>query len=230
MKYIELQQPLKADPSGPKFLHAIEFLMKGIRYNELEQFVTEIAGDKHEGWRVQARCLDNSHLINPNTGSKYPEKFVIRFVSKDHAMMFKLSWDCCVPTTSDSSRLNKVLLPIIRRAMPSLLAQEIIGVQPMTGPVASLHTLNVKYPEPKPPRALPNNEAMDEWESYRSVDVSVDGTVDWDTVKTAMLTKNPAHMQDIMEQLMEDTRKALEEEYSLSPSKKSSTDTSGNDQ
>lgn len=41
--------------------------------------------------------------------------------------------------------LNKVILPIIRRVMPTVIANEIIGVQPMTGPVAQIHTLRVKY-------------------------------------------------------------------------------------
>ena len=31
--------------------------------------------------------------------------------------------------------LNKVVLPIIRRVMPTVIANEIVGVQPMTGPV-----------------------------------------------------------------------------------------------
>ena len=41
--------------------------------------------------------------------------------------------------------LNRVILPIIRRVMPTVIANEIIGVQPMTGPVAQIHTLRVRY-------------------------------------------------------------------------------------
>lgn len=41
--------------------------------------------------------------------------------------------------------LNKVILPVIRRVMPTVIANEIIGVQPMTGPVAQIHTLRVQY-------------------------------------------------------------------------------------
>tara|TARA_Y100000590_G_scaffold251233_1_gene282120 strand:- start:4781 stop:5977 length:1197 start_codon:yes stop_codon:yes gene_type:complete len=43
--------------------------------------------------------------------------------------------------------LNKVVLPIIRRVMPTVIANEIIGVQPMTGPVGQIHTLRVRYAE-----------------------------------------------------------------------------------
>jgi hypothetical protein len=38
-----------------------------------------------------------------------------------------------------------VILPIIRRVMPTVIANEIVGVQPMTGPVAQIHTLRVRY-------------------------------------------------------------------------------------
>ena len=31
--------------------------------------------------------------------------------------------------------LNKVILPVIRRVMPTVIANELVGVQPMTGPV-----------------------------------------------------------------------------------------------
>jgi hypothetical protein len=43
--------------------------------------------------------------------------------------------------------LNRVILPVIRRVMPTVIANEIIGVQPMTGPVAQIHTLRVRYAE-----------------------------------------------------------------------------------
>ena len=43
--------------------------------------------------------------------------------------------------------LNKVVLPVIRRVMPTVIANEIIGVQPMTGPVGQIHTLRVRYAE-----------------------------------------------------------------------------------
>jgi hypothetical protein len=41
--------------------------------------------------------------------------------------------------------LNRVILPVIRRVMPTVIANELIGVQPMTGPVGQIHTLRVRY-------------------------------------------------------------------------------------
>ena len=41
--------------------------------------------------------------------------------------------------------LNRVILPVIRRVMPSVIANDIVGVQPMAGPVGQIHTLRVRY-------------------------------------------------------------------------------------
>jgi hypothetical protein len=43
--------------------------------------------------------------------------------------------------------LNKVILPVIRRVMPTTIANELVGVQPMQGPVSQIHTLRVRYAE-----------------------------------------------------------------------------------
>lgn len=43
--------------------------------------------------------------------------------------------------------LNRVILPVIRRVMPTVIANEIIGVQPMQGPVSQIHTLRIRYAE-----------------------------------------------------------------------------------
>ena len=48
-------------------------------------------------------------------------------------------------TSGNVATLNRVILPVIRRVMPTVIANEIVGVQPMTGPVAQIHTLRVRY-------------------------------------------------------------------------------------
>ena len=48
-------------------------------------------------------------------------------------------------TSGNVAVLNKVILPVIRRVMPTVIANEIVGVQPMTGPVGQIHTLRVRY-------------------------------------------------------------------------------------
>jgi len=41
--------------------------------------------------------------------------------------------------------LNRVILPVVRRVMPTVIANEIVGVQPMAGPVGQIHTLRIRY-------------------------------------------------------------------------------------
>lgn len=44
-----------------------------------------------------------------------------------------------------SQSLNSVILLIIRRVIPTIVANSIIGVQPMTGPAAQIFTLRTRY-------------------------------------------------------------------------------------
>jgi hypothetical protein len=50
-------------------------------------------------------------------------------------------------SSGNIATLNKVILPVIRRVMPTVIANELVGVQPMTGPVGQIHTLRVRYAE-----------------------------------------------------------------------------------
>jgi Major capsid protein Gp23 len=45
--------------------------------------------------------------------------------------------------------LNKVILPAIRRIMPNLIANQIIGVQPMSGPAGQIFTMKMRYDDPE---------------------------------------------------------------------------------
>jgi hypothetical protein len=48
-------------------------------------------------------------------------------------------------STGNIATLNKVILPIIRRVLPNVIANELVGVQPMPGPVAQIMTLRYVY-------------------------------------------------------------------------------------
>ena len=43
--------------------------------------------------------------------------------------------------------LNRVILPVLRRVMQTVIANEIVGVHPMQGPLCQIHTLRVRYAE-----------------------------------------------------------------------------------
>ena len=50
--------------------------------------------------------------------------------------------------TSSIAGFRKILIPMIRRIIPGTIATEIVGVQPMTGPVGLVYTMRYKYNEP----------------------------------------------------------------------------------
>ena len=81
-------------------------------------------------------------LLEGLQGSKRTTMSVILENTRKH-----LTESATAGSTSAGSvaTLNRVILPVIRRVMPTVIANEIVGVQPMTGPVAQIHTLRVRY-------------------------------------------------------------------------------------
>jgi len=49
------------------------------------------------------------------------------------------------PPPKPLDNLRNIILPLIKRVTPGIIANEIIGVQPMTGPVSDIKTLKVRY-------------------------------------------------------------------------------------
>ena len=48
-------------------------------------------------------------------------------------------------SSGNIATLNRVILPVIRRVMPTVIANEIIGVQPMTGSSSQIFSLRASY-------------------------------------------------------------------------------------
>ena len=40
---------------------------------------------------------------------------------------------------------DRIILPIIRRVMPTVIANDIVGVQPMTGPIGQIYSMRSRY-------------------------------------------------------------------------------------
>jgi len=70
------------------------------------------------------------------------DTFIFRL--EDHAIAFRM-W---LPTNNNEKathNLGKVILPVIRNVMANVIAADIIGVQPMTGPAGQIFTLRKRY-------------------------------------------------------------------------------------
>jgi hypothetical protein len=83
--------------------------------------------------------------------------------------------------------LNKVILPVIRRVMPPVIANEIVGVQPMTGPVGQIHTLRVRYADSFNSTSGTDTTAGDEALSPFKIAEGYSGSVDDKAASTSTL-------------------------------------------
>ena len=81
-------------------------------------------------------------LLEGLQGSKRTTMAMVLENTKKHLMETATAGATAV---GNVATLNRVILPVIRRVMPTVIANEIVGVQPMTGPVAQIHTLRVRY-------------------------------------------------------------------------------------
>jgi hypothetical protein len=104
-------------------------------------------------WKAtKGALLTGSDLERNQDGSANPNKRKVMDVllenTKNHlnnrAPLFEAATGGAT-SAGNIATLNKVILPVIRRVMPTVIANEIIGVQPMTSPVAQIHTMRVRY-------------------------------------------------------------------------------------
>lgn len=106
-----------------------------------------------ENWNAakDALCSGPDLLVNmdgtPNKTKKKVMETVLENTRNDLLRRMPLLENATAGATAagNVAHLNKVILPVLRRVMPTVIANEIIGVQPMTGPVAQIHTLRVRY-------------------------------------------------------------------------------------
>ncbi len=100
----------------------------------------------------KALCEGNDLLFNQDgTRNDYKKRVMETVLENTRREMRLLEHATAGATNSGNiATLNKVILPVIRRVMPTVIANEIIGVQPMTGPVAQIHTLRVRYADTIP--------------------------------------------------------------------------------
>jgi len=78
-------------------------------------------------------------------GLKGPRRNSMSVILENTRKYLKESATAGSTSAGNIATLNRVILPVIRRVMPTVIANELVGVQPMTGPVGQIHTLRVRY-------------------------------------------------------------------------------------
>ena len=51
---------------------------------------------------------------------------------------------------SNVAIINKVMMPLIKRVMPTVMAHELVGVQPLSGPSGLITTMRIRYATTSP--------------------------------------------------------------------------------
>jgi len=110
----------------------------------------------------------------------------VKFRSHRDAVLFKMFfsdyiWTPVPPLVVGDAKAGytPVLLSLVRRVMPSIIARDLVGVSPMTGPTASIFGLRARYQDQQKKKPFAK---------------------DWSAMKSKL-----------MDQLLENTRKALDE-------------------
>lgn len=77
---------------------------------------------------------------------KNPSKARITRICLENARKHYLKETALTGTTaSNIAIVNKVMMPLIKRVMPTVMAHDLVGVQPLTGPSGLISTMKVKY-------------------------------------------------------------------------------------
>lgn len=114
---------------------------------QVQQWLFEYSGELTSILKFKKEVFEwlNSHKIRFNIiGKSESNGFIdVEFYNSNDVLQFKLvqgQWDHLRGPAYDS-----VILPLIRRAFPSIIANDIIGVQPMTWPKANIFSLKARY-------------------------------------------------------------------------------------
>jgi hypothetical protein len=130
-------------------------------------------------WSQTKKMLcEGKDLTHNQDGTLNPtKKKVMETVLENTFRELKLMENATAGATNSSNvaTLNKVILPVIRRVMPTVIANEIIGVQPMTGPVAQIHTLRVRYADSVAGYVQAGNEALSPFDIARAYSGNLNG-------------------------------------------------------
>jgi hypothetical protein len=126
---------------------------------------TAILLENQEKWCFEASNSDSGGVFGTNaTFNTYGNQFPSQ---NDNAY------------APNDARLPKILIPMIRRTFPELITNEIVGVQPMSGPVGLAFALRYKYE----PTSLGYQSG--------SLDASLGAGAQYSTSANAYLSANP---------------------------------------
>lgn len=115
----------------------------------------ESAGDIKDSYRkaVTAQLLENQEIAMREEGA------AMNFLSEAPTNAAGNGVSTVDGGTGAVSNWNPVLISLVRRAMPNMIAYDVAGVQPMTGPTGLIFAMKSRYKTARAGQAV-NNEAL----------------------------------------------------------------------
>ena len=154
-------------------------------------------------------------LVEGLTGNK---KAVMETTLENTRKYLSESATAGATSAGNVATLNRVILPVIRRVMPTVIANELVGVQPMTGPVGQIHTLRVRYADAFNSTNGTDTTAGDEALSPFKIAEGYSGAVDDKAAATAAQEALPGNRLSIqiLKQTVEAKSRKLSARFPLS--------------
>lgn len=119
------------------------FVCEPQEFRDLHSKVVEwVAANKSKSARVKVICMSRAHDI-----SEIPENTLlsphmkVQFRAERDVILFKMFFSEYIFVNA----FSPVMISMIRRVMPSIIAADLCGVQPMTGPTAAIFALRARY-------------------------------------------------------------------------------------
>lgn len=101
--------------------------------------------------RTKEALLEGADLTHNMDGTKNTTKRDVMDILLENTRRSLMETSTVGATNSTMvAQLNKVILPVMRRVMPTTIANELVGVQPLSGPYGQIHTLRVRYADSVP--------------------------------------------------------------------------------
>lgn len=101
--------------------------------------------ESDEGWK---RIKDG--MLKGVTGGKRRETTAIALENARKHMLLQENAPVGYTASTNVGKIAKVMLPLIRRVMPTVMAYDLVGVQPMDGPVGLIRTMRFVMADTSP--------------------------------------------------------------------------------
>lgn len=136
------------------FKEGLEFALKRSQSGDLRRLLKGWGLKAERDYVLSATVDYEQTWLESCYNRDYPVQHVLSFKDPSKATLFKLSWQECAPA------FKPISLKFVRRVMPRLIAQDIVGVQPMQGSDDLIRSMWTQYANWAPSSSPPTSSSI----------------------------------------------------------------------